>query len=124
VAYRADVIWDGGAITTQAGGDGGVGGAPQHGGLGGHGGTGGLRFNGSAPGCDGGPGGYGGNGGYGGGGLGGHSIGIVTVGEGTLQRTGLMFTLNSAGKGGSSGNSHLPVLAGDDGLRHEILQLQ
>jgi hypothetical protein len=124
VAYRADVIWEDGEITTGAGGEGGIGGAAQYGGLGGHGGPGGLRVNGSAPGCDGGPGGYGGDGGPGGGGLGGHSIGIVSLGEHTLQRTLVSFDVGPAGQGGLGGNRRMPGLAGDDGLRQEILLLQ
>jgi hypothetical protein len=124
VAYRADVIWEDGEIETRAGGRGGIGGAAQYGGLGGHGGPGGLRVNGSAPGCDGGPGGYGGDGGPGGGGLGGPSIGIVSLGEHTLQRTMVTFEVGPAGQGGIGGNPHMPGLAGDDGLRQEILQLQ
>ncbi|WP_437592897.1 hypothetical protein [Sorangium sp. So ce1000] len=74
-------VGDDSTVLGAKGGDGGVGGTGQWGGFGvagGHGGD--ARLTDTAPACRGGGGGYGGRGGDAGGGLGGHSLGIGSVG--------------------------------------------
>jgi hypothetical protein len=103
-------------ITAGDGGPGGSGGPGALGGLGGEGGWGGdfARPNSGCPyggsndqddgsnGARGGTGGRGGRGGHGGGGGGGPTIGIFETAASTSTITGNIFTIGSAGPGGSS----------------------
>ncbi|WP_437298032.1 hypothetical protein [Sorangium sp. So ce426] len=113
-ASIAIVALQGSAITVEAGskvlggkgGDGGVGGTGQWGGLGVAGGNGGRAFQIEASrGCRGGFGGRGGRGGDAGGGLGGHSLGIGSVGASVAIVEKATVLPGEAGKGGLGGNA-------------------
>ncbi|WP_437984594.1 hypothetical protein [Sorangium sp. So ce117] len=120
-ASIAIVALQGSAITVEAGskvlggkgGDGGVGGTGQWGGFGFAGGLGGnARLTETAPACRGGGGGNGGRGGDAGGGLGGHSLGIGSVGASVALSEKATVLPGQAGKGGSGANSVGEVDAG------------
>ncbi|WP_437996904.1 hypothetical protein WMF26_39155 [Sorangium sp. So ce185] len=113
-ASIAIVALQGSAITVEAGskvlgakgGDGGVGGTGQWGGLGLAGGNGGRAFLIEASrGCRGGFGGRGGRGGDAGGGLGGHSLGIGSVGASVAILEHATVLPGEAGKGGLGGSA-------------------
>jgi hypothetical protein len=87
------------AITTKAGGAGGLG---SNGQLGGNGGAPGNLGGGAA--CGGGKGGQGGAGGPGGGGAGGHSIGITVKGGAVPSLSSITITPGSGGMGGPGGD--------------------
>ncbi|WP_434042287.1 MULTISPECIES: hypothetical protein [Sorangium] len=107
------VALQGSALTVEAstvlgakGGKGGVGGTGQWGGFGADGGR---RGSGSVTdtsrGCDGGGGGHGGRGGDAGGGLGGHSLGIGSVGASVAILQDATVLPGQAGKGGLGANA-------------------
>ncbi|XXV24741.1 hypothetical protein WME87_41085 [Sorangium sp. So ce1389] len=88
------------------GGDGGVGGTGQWGGFGVAGGKGGRgSVTDTSPGCDGGFGGDGGRGGDAGGGLGGHSLGIGSVGASVTIVEDAMVSPGQPGNGGFGANA-------------------
>ncbi|XXU92385.1 hypothetical protein WME85_32900 [Sorangium sp. So ce1153] len=90
------------------GGDGGVGGTGQWGGFGVAGGKGGRgSVTDTSPGCDGGFGGDGGRGGDAGGGLGGHSLGIGSVGASVAILEDATVSPGQAGTGGIGANATL-----------------
>ncbi|MGK4002376.1 hypothetical protein WMF31_07125 [Sorangium sp. So ce1036] len=96
----------GSTVLGAKGGDGGVGGTGQWGGLGGGGGRGGRSLlTDTARGCDGRAGGNGGRGGDAGGGLGGHSLGIGSVGASVTIAQDATVSPGQAGKGGRGGNT-------------------
>ena len=105
----SSIVISANAITTGDGGSG------ANGSYGGQGGSGGLGGPGAAAATDeigaggkGGDGGEGGDGGFGGGGGGGPSIGILAVG-GSRTVSGNVFTLGSAGSGGTGAQAGLRV---------------
>ncbi|WP_233561275.1 hypothetical protein [Sorangium cellulosum] len=113
-ASIAIVALQGSAITVEAGskvlggkgGDGGVGGTGQWGGSGFGGGNGGRAGpTVTSHGCRGGFGGNGGRGGDAGGGLGGHSLGIGSVGASVTILEHATVLPGQAGKGGLGGNA-------------------
>jgi hypothetical protein len=94
LSFKSGVTFDGGSLTTGAGGRGGDGGAGQSGQSGGALGVGSA--------CNGGPGGHGAGGSGGGGGAGGHSVPVAWVGnEPTLK--GAQATPGAKGSGGGGG---------------------
>ncbi|WP_437311277.1 hypothetical protein [Sorangium sp. So ce388] len=102
----SDLTVDASTVLGAKGGDGGVGGTGQWGGLGGwpsHGGH--APANGAAHGCGGGGGGNGGRGGDAGGGLGGHSLGIGSVGASVAILQNATVLPGQAGTGGLGGNA-------------------
>ncbi|WP_437752304.1 hypothetical protein [Sorangium sp. So ce1389] len=109
------VALQGSALTVEAstvlgakGGDGGVGGSGQWGGFGVTGGLGGKHpLNDSWNACRGGSGGDGGRGGDAGGGLGGHSLGIGSVGASVAILESATVSPGQAGTGGLGGNAPL-----------------
>ncbi|AUX29371.1 hypothetical protein SOCE836_014600 [Sorangium cellulosum] len=94
-------------VTTGNGGNGGVGGTGQPGGYGRWGGDGGKGFTGPITwgACRGGWGGRGGRGGDAGGGLGGHSLGVASVGAYVSLAPSAIFNQGNAGVGGLAGNA-------------------
>ncbi|XWL13187.1 hypothetical protein WME92_27530 [Sorangium sp. So ce307] len=101
------------------GGNGGVGGTGQWGGLGWNGGRGGNgSVTGTSRGCNGGAGGNGGRGSDAGGGLGGHSLGIGSVGATVTLLPDATVLPGQAGNGGLGGNASTEdtVGQGDDGI--------
>ncbi|WP_437538937.1 hypothetical protein WME79_22770 [Sorangium sp. So ce726] len=101
------------------GGNGGVGGTGQWGGPGWGGGLGGnMSLTGTSRGCAGGAGGHGGRGGDAGGGLGGHSLGIGSVGASVALLEDATVSPGQAGKGGLGGNATPQTMPGngDEGI--------
>ncbi|AUX36099.1 MULTISPECIES: hypothetical protein [Sorangium] len=93
-------------VLGSKGGDGGVGGTGQWGGFGVAGGLGGNGFlTDTSPGCRGGFGGDGGRGGDAGGGLGGHSLGIGSVGASVAILQDATVSPGHAGNGGLGANA-------------------
>ncbi|WP_437644032.1 hypothetical protein [Sorangium sp. So ce362] len=125
-ASIAIVALQGSALTVEdstvlgaKGGKGGVGGTGQWGGAGAGPGRGGRALvTGTALGCRGGFGGHGGRGGDAGGGLGGHSLGIGSVGASVALLEDATVLPGQAGKGGLGGNSSTETTSGegDDGI--------
>ncbi|WP_437764488.1 hypothetical protein WME77_42095 [Sorangium sp. So ce764] len=102
----SDLTVDASTVLGAKGGDGGVGGTGQWGGFGadgGHGGHGVVID--ASRGCRGGFGGDGGRGGDAGGGLGGHSLGIGSVGASVAITEFAKVLPGQAGKGGRGGNA-------------------
>ncbi|XXU71696.1 hypothetical protein WMF41_34245 [Sorangium sp. So ce1151] len=97
---------DASTVLGAKGGNGGVGGTGQWGGVGAPAGRGGrgLLFD-ASRGCPGGDGGHGGRGGDAGGGLGGHSLGIVSVGASVTILESATVSPGQAGTGGLGGNA-------------------
>ncbi|MDC0685765.1 hypothetical protein [Sorangium atrum] len=102
----SDLTVDASTVLGAKGGNGGVGGTGQWGGLGVAGGLGGnaLLID-SSRGCRGGFGGNGGRGGDAGGGLGGHSLGIGSVGASVTILQDATVLPGQAGSGGLGGNA-------------------
>ncbi|WP_438032761.1 hypothetical protein [Sorangium sp. So ce204] len=108
----SDLTVNASTVLGARGGNGGVGGTGQWGGLGWAGGQGGRgSVIDTSPGCDGGLGGDGGRGGDAGGGLGGHSLGIGSVGASVAILEDAKVLPGQAGKGGRGGNE-----SGESGL--------
>ncbi|MDC0685415.1 hypothetical protein [Sorangium atrum] len=112
----SDLTVDASTVLGAKGGNGGVGGTGQWGGLGADGGR---RGRGAATetsrGCDGGFGGDGGRGGDAGGGLGGHSLGIGSVGASVAILERATVSPGQAGKGGPGGNASAESTYGTGG---------
>ncbi|WP_437935140.1 hypothetical protein [Sorangium sp. So ce341] len=97
---------DDSTVLGAKGGDGGVGGTGQWGGFGADGGHGGHALvTDTSRGCRGGFGGHGGRGGDAGGGLGGHSLGIGSVGASVTISQNATVSPGQAGTGGLGGNA-------------------
>ncbi|WP_437281780.1 hypothetical protein WME90_14875 [Sorangium sp. So ce375] len=108
-----------GKVLGAKGGDGGVGGTGQWGGAGAYGGRGGNGLvTDTSRGCDAGGGGHGGRGGDAGGGLGGHSLGIGSVGASVAILEHATVLPGQGGKGGPGGNASTEDTLGqaDDGI--------
>ncbi|XXR41418.1 hypothetical protein WME90_13930 [Sorangium sp. So ce375] len=102
----SDLTVDASTVLGAQGGDGGVGGTGQWGGFGWDGGKGGRgSVTDTSRGCDGGFGGDGGRGGDAGGGLGGHSLGIGSVGASVAILETATVSPGQAGEGGLGGNA-------------------
>ncbi|WP_437516383.1 hypothetical protein [Sorangium sp. So ce1099] len=102
----SDLTVEASKVLGAKGGNGGVGGTGQWGGLGGwpsHGGH--APANGAAHGCGGGGGGNGGRGGDAGGGIGGHSLGIGSVGASVAIMQDATVSPGQAGTGGLGANA-------------------
>ncbi|XXS89012.1 hypothetical protein WMF17_38915 [Sorangium sp. So ce362] len=111
--YGSDLTVVDSKVLGAKGGDGGVGGTGQWGGPGapaGHGGRGLVAD--KSVGCRGGDGGRGGRGGDAGGGLGGHSLGIGSVGASVTLLPDATVLPGEAGTGGLGGNATPEVLFG------------
>ncbi|WP_437842365.1 DUF1565 domain-containing protein [Sorangium sp. So ce1153] len=99
-------VGDDSTVLGAKGGDGGVGGTGQWGGFGVGGGRGGrLLVTDTSQGCDGGRGGNGGRGGDAGGGLGGHSLGIGSMGASVTLLPHATVSPGQAGTGGLGANA-------------------
>ncbi|XXZ15467.1 hypothetical protein WMF18_12685 [Sorangium sp. So ce315] len=97
---------DDSTVLGAKGGNGGVGGTGQWGGIGAGGGLGGNKLlTDTSRGCAGGDGGDGGRGGDAGGGLGGHSLGIASVGAAVTILPHATVSPGQAGTGGLGGNA-------------------
>ncbi|WP_437931751.1 hypothetical protein WMF37_21675 [Sorangium sp. So ce291] len=102
----SDLTVDASTVLGAKGGNGGVGGTGQWGGLGAGGGLGGNKLlTGTSRGCAGGDGGNGGRGGDAGGGLGGHSLGIGSVGASVAIMQNATVLPGQAGEGGLGANA-------------------
>ncbi|AUX31261.1 hypothetical protein SOCE836_033900 [Sorangium cellulosum] len=99
-------VGDDSTVLGAKGGNGGVGGTGQWGGFGWDGGRGGRgSVTDTSRGCDGGSGGHGGRGGDAGGGLGGHSLGIGSVGASVTILPRATVSPGQPGTGGLGGNA-------------------
>nr|WP_231864392.1 hypothetical protein [Sorangium cellulosum] len=111
---------DASTVLGAKGGDGGVGGTGQWGGAGADGGHGGhwVLID-TSRGCAGGDGGHGGRGGDAGGGLGGHSLGIGSVGASVAILETATVSPGQAGTGGRGGNATVEsgLGLGNDGTK-------
>ncbi|XXT81629.1 hypothetical protein WME79_15200 [Sorangium sp. So ce726] len=115
----SELTVDASTVLGAKGGNGGVGGTGQWGGFGWDGGRGGRgSLTDTSRGCSGGLGGDGGRGGDAGGGLGGHSLGIGSVGASVAILENATVSPGQAGKGGLGGNATSEDMPGEgkDGI--------